>query len=214
MNLAGKVTWALSLIGATALGVAGTSFFAAKSKVPESTVAPLIALEKIGYLASLKVSYADVIEFTEKRARDIPWTQWDLRFGGTSVVLVARGDCTVGIDLRAAKYGNVNADERTLTVEMPEPRALVARVNHEAKDKGGSYFYAISNRGLETVIPDTSNRIRAINNALALAETEIRRVCSHPEAIATAKRNAEDVLTPTFQAVGWKANFTWNEMVK
>jgi len=57
MNLSSRVTWSLSLIGAAALGVAGTSFFAAKSKVPESTVAPLIALDKMGHLASLKVSY-------------------------------------------------------------------------------------------------------------------------------------------------------------
>jgi len=209
MNLAHRTTWFLSLVGAAALGVAGTWLFASKSKTPPPPVAPMIALEKMGHLASVKVNYADVIEFTEKRTQDIPWTQWELRLGGTKVLLVARGDCTVGTDLRAARYEGVNPDDRTVLVSLPAPRAIVARVNHEPRDKGGSYFYAITNEGLEPIIPDSSNRINAVNNALSLAQREVERACNHADVVATAKKNAEDVLVPTFQAVGWKARFSW-----
>ncbi len=74
MNLTSRVNWFLSLVGAVAVGIAGTSFLAGKSKELTPT-APLISLEKMGPLASLKVSYADVIEFTQNRTLGIPWSK-------------------------------------------------------------------------------------------------------------------------------------------
>mgnify|MGYP003500256188 FL=1 len=85
-----------ALLAAAAIGVLGMWLFGPRpeSKLPAQT--PLIALEKMGHLVSVKVNYADVIEFTEHRTQDIPWTQWDLDLGGTKVLLIARGDCTTG----------------------------------------------------------------------------------------------------------------------
>lgn len=209
MQIATRVTWFLSLVGAAALGVLITELVAFKAKEIPLPVAPLISLEKMGHLASLKVNYADVIEFTEKRTQDIPWTQWELRFGGTKVLLVARGDCTVATDLRAAKYENVNLQDKTLTLILRTPKLLIARVNHKARDKGGSYFYAITSQGIEPIIPDSSNRLKAVNNALIVAQREVERACHQADIVATAKRNAEEVLRPTFLALGWKANVVW-----
>src|SRR5205085_12083708 len=98
MNPTSRTTWLLSLVGAAAIGVAATWLVAIRSRQPPPPVAPMISLEKMGHLASVKVNYADVIEFTENRTQDIPWTQWELHFGGTKVLLVARGDCTVATD--------------------------------------------------------------------------------------------------------------------
>jgi hypothetical protein len=209
MNLVNKLIWLLSVIGAVALGVAGMWLFGPKPKPILPTQAPMIALEKMGHLVSVKLNYADIIELTEKRAQDIPWTQWELRLGGTKVLLVARGDCTVATDLRAATYEKVDLQARTLSLSLPAPKPIVVRVNHDTREKGGSYFYAINNQGLEPIIPDSSNRIRAIDHALERAQQEVERACKQPDVTASAKKNAQDVLRATFQAVGWDVQFIW-----
>ena len=209
MQLASRLTWFLSLIGAAALGVLGSSFFGSTARKLPPPVAPVISLEKMGHLTSLKVNYADIVEFTEKRTQGVPWTQWELNLGGTRVLLVARGDCTVATDLRNARYESVDAASRTLTVNLPAPRTLVARVNHEPREKGGSYFYAITSHGIEPLIPNSSNREKAVTNALALAQREVERACNTTEVVAGAKKNAEDVLVPAFLALGWKASIAW-----
>ena len=104
MSLENRMSWVLSLVGAVAVGVVAMWILGPTKKEPPLSTPPLISLEKMGHLVSLKVNYADVIEFTAKQALGIPWTDWELRLGSTKVLLVARGDCTVATDLRAAKY--------------------------------------------------------------------------------------------------------------
>jgi len=204
-----RLTSLLSLVGATALGVAATWLL--RPKPPELPVMqpPIVSLEKMGHLVSVKVNYANVVEFTEKRALDIPWSQWELRLGGTKVLLVARGDCTVATNISAAKYESVNMEGRTLTVVLPLPQPFQARINHDSRENGGSYFYAVTNLGLEPIIPDSTNRTKAINNALTWAQKDVERVCSQPPILATAKQNAESVLSATFQTTGWTPTFVW-----
>lgn len=209
MNFSSRTKWLLSLVAAVAVG-ALAMWFLGRGTAPSAPIqAPLLSLEKMGHLVPVKVNYADVIEFTEKRTLDIPWTNWELPLGGTRVLLVARGDCTVSTNLGEARYEDVNDERRTVKIVLPMPRPLQARVNHDPREKGGSYFYAIGSEGLEPIIPDTSNRTQAINNALALAQKEIERACSQPQVISTATKNAEEVLGAAFQAIGWTPSFVW-----
>ena len=204
-----RLTWLLSLLGALAVGAAAAWLLMPNRHGTPPVSAPLISLEKMGQLVSLKLNYADVLEFTENRALDIPWSQWELQLGGTQVLLVARGDCTIATNLNAATFENVNAQARTLTLVLPSPRPLQARINHAPKEKGGSYFYAITNLGLEPIIPDSSNRTQAINHALSWAQKDVERVCRQPAILATARQNAETVLRATYQAAGWTPSFIW-----
>ena len=199
----------LPIIAAVALGGAGMWLFGPKPPKPLPVQPPLMSIHEMGHLASVRVNYANVIEFTEKMTKDIPWTQWELRFGGTKVLLVARGDCLVGSDLRLAKYEKTNETDRTAMLVLPTPKPISARVNHDQKEKGGSYFYAISSTGLEPLIPGSANRTKAIDNALRKAQEEIERACSTSEVLAEAKKNSEAVLRPAFTALGWKVQVRW-----
>ena len=76
-----------------------------KEQVPAAP--PVVSVQEMGTLATLRVNYANVIEFNERITQDIPWTQWEFRFGGTSVLLIARGECLIGTDLQAAKYEQI-----------------------------------------------------------------------------------------------------------
>lgn len=204
-----RTKWLMSLLVAVAVGALAMWLWGLRGAPSTPPQVPLLSLEKMGHLVSVKVNYADVIEFTEKRTLDIPWTNWELPLGGTRVLLVARGDCTVGTNLGEARYEEVNAERRTVNVVLSAPRTIQARVNHDPREQGGSYFYAISSEGLEPIIPDTSNRTQAINNALALAQKEVERTCRQTQVLTTATKNAEEVLGSAFQAIGWTPTFVW-----
>lgn len=201
----------LSIFGAIALGAFGMWFFGSKAPNTLPPSPPLMSLEQMGHLVSVKVNYANVIEFTQRITQNIPWSQWELRFGGTKVLLVARGDCLVGTDFRLAKYQNVNQATRSAVLVLPAPKPISPRVRHDPRDKGGSYFYAITGTGIEPIIPGSTNRIKAINAALAKAQKDIEQACSSAEVLVSAKKNAEAVLLPAFNASGWKVNVRWSK---
>jgi len=200
----------LSLVGAIAIGAFSMWLLDKNSPPPPSPPPPpLISLEQMGHLVTVKVNYANVFEFTERIAQDIPWTQWELRFGGTKVLLVAHGDCLVGTDFRLAKYLEVNKDLRSAVLALPKPKVISARVSHEPREKGGSYFYAVTGTGIEPIIPGSTNRTKAIDAALRAAQMDIYRVCNNPDVLATARKNTEVTLLPAFSAIGWKVNLRW-----
>lgn len=190
---------------------AGVAWWArgSRSVEPDQPSAPVLSVEKLGRLLSLQVNYSDVIEFDAKRTQDIPFTQFELRLGGTKVLLVARGDCTIGTELSGARYENVNAAAKTLKLVLPAKPVLAARISHEPRDKGGSYFYAISTHGLEQLIPDSSNRVRATDAALAKAQASLKALCASPQFIDEARKNAEQVLRVALAATGWTPAFEW-----
>jgi hypothetical protein len=198
--------WLVSIVAALGIGAYGTGKFGART---DDVQPPLETIVKMGQLVSLKLNYAEIREFTAKRALDIPWSQWEIRMGGTTVVLVAKGDCSVATNLNDAKYEKVDAANRTFTISLPSPQAFQPRINHASRDQGGSYFYAITNRGVEALIPSSTNRIAAIDHALTWAQKDVERACSQRQVLASARENAETVLRATLAPTGWKPTFVW-----
>lgn len=200
-----------SLAAALAAAVLGAACTWWALRPPATPVAPpaLATVEGMGHLVSLKVRYANVIAFTQQLTQGIPWTQWELRLGGTQVLLVARGDCLVGTDMREARYEAVDAAARTAVLVLPQPAALSARVDHRPRDQGGSYFYAVQGTGIEPLIPGSANRTQAIDTALQRAQKDMERGCQAASTVATARDHAEAALKPLFAATGWQVAFRW-----
>lgn len=199
----------LAIIGAVVLGALGASLLglgSTKAVIPQP---PLMSLQNMGHLATVKVNYANVIEFSEKSNFGIPTTQWELHFGGAKVLLVARGDCLIATDIRKAKYLETNESNRTATLLLPIPKAISARVNHEPREKGGSYFSTLDTSGVAPLMPGSEHRTKAIEGALKVAQQEVEVACKAAEVIETAKKNTETVLKPAFTAIGWNVNFRW-----
>jgi hypothetical protein len=169
---------------------------------------PLVSVEEMGVLVSLKVNYANVLEFNTRVTQDIPWTQWELRFGGSRVLLIARGDCLIGTDLKLAKYEQSAAATKTATLVVPHPKVISARLNHDPKT-GGSSFYEASTSGLIALVPGTKDQTKAIDLALQKGQSDIEATCAKPELIEAARKSAEAVLLPTVSATGWKVAIAW-----
>ncbi|MGF6273762.1 hypothetical protein ABIB38_002140 [Massilia sp. UYP11] len=195
------------LVAVTAAAI--TFAFIKKPPGQEAPPPPLVALEKMGHLVSLRMNYSDVIEFTQPNAVDIPWSQWEVRLGSTRVLLVARGDCTVATDLRQARYEDIDERARTLTVVLPPPAPLQARISHEARNRGGSYFYAVTEQGLQAFIPSAQTRTNAMNNALQTAQKAVQAACRQSAVLDTAKENAANVMQATLAATGWMPTVLW-----
>lgn len=176
---------------------------------PPPAAPPLVSLEKMGHLVSLKMNYSDVIEFTQPNAVDIPWTKREVPLGSTRVLLIARGDCSIATDLRQARYENVDETARSLTIVLPQPAPLQPRISHEPRDKGGSYFYAVTEHGLQAIIPDARTRTAAVDKALATAQQSVQAACSQPAILASARDNAASVLQATLFATGWTPEVQW-----
>lgn len=194
------------------LVVASLSSLAAWKLKPEKeqapTPPPLVSVQEMGTLVSLKVQYANVIEFNERVTQDIPWTQWELRFGGTRVLLVARGECLIGTDLKLAKYEQLTTANKTATLAVPQPKVISARLNHDPKS-GGSFFYAVSSSGIVSLEPGTERQTKAMNAALQKGQSEVEASCARPELVETARKSAEAILIPTVSATGWKVAVVW-----
>lgn len=198
------------LVAVTAAAI--TFAFIKKPPEQEALPPPLVSLEKMGHLVSLKMNYSDVIEFTQPNAVDIPWSQWEVRLGSTRVLLVARGDCTIATDLRQARYEDIDERARTLSVVLPPPTPLQARISHEARNRGGSYFYAVTEQGLQAFIPSAQTRTNAMNNALQTAQKAVQAACSQPAVLNTAKENAATVMQATLAATGWMPTVIWEPL--
>lgn len=192
--------------------VAGLSAVAAWKLKPEKEQAPppppLVSVQEMGTLVSLKVNYANVIEFNERVTQDIPWTLWELRFGGTRVLLVARGECLIGTDLKLAKYEQSTTATKTAKLVVLNPKVISARLNHDPKS-GGSFFYAMNTNGLVALVPGTEEQTKAMNRALEKGQRELEASCAKPELIEAARKSAEAVLLPTISATGWKVAIVW-----
>lgn len=198
----------LGVAMAAAAGAAGM-WWAVRQPVAPAAPPALASLEGMGHLVSLKVRYANVIEFTQQLTQGIPWTQWELSLGGTQVLLVARGECLVGTDVRQARYEAVDPAARTAVLRLPAPATVSARVDHGPRDQGGSYFYAVQGTGIEPLIPGSANRTQAIDAALRRAQQDMERGCQSAGTLATARAHAEDALKPLFAATGWQVQIQW-----
>ena len=202
------IAWIATVAAALALGVAGS--FLLRPKV-EPRPPALLSLENMGHLASVKVNVADIVEFTRSRTLDIPWSSWDLRYAGTRVLMIVKGDCLVGTDLRAGRYEGVDHAGRAATLVLPSPELLQARLNHAAPEQGGSRLYSVSNQGIEALIPGNSNRLKAIDAAMRIAQRKVEDAGRAPEVTRAARENAETLLKNSFAAVGWTISIKWQE---
>jgi hypothetical protein len=169
---------------------------------------PVVSVQQMGTLATLKVNYANVIEFDQRVTQNIPWTQWEFRFGGTRVLLIARGECLIGTDLQSAKYEELSSDTKTATLILPTPKVFSARLNHDPKT-GGSVFYTVDNKGIASLIPGTEGQTKAMNLALQKGQSDIEAACAKPDLMTAAQKNAETVLQPVVSATGWKISIVW-----
>lgn len=165
-------------------------------------VTPLVQLEEMGDLVSLRVRYADVKPFVASSTTHMLFGEVEL--GRTEVLLIAKGECTLATNLRAAKLAQEEGGQAQLKLILPAPRILNASINH-----GLSRVWSGSTHRLDSFVGPNDNMRRAIDAAYAEAEADIRRTCRSPAYLTEAKKNAETVLRGLFARSGQQLVVEW-----
>ena len=154
---------------ALAAGIAGTWWWlrVGRSSVRESTLTQthLLTVDRIGELSALttlKVEVADV-QVTEIRGKT----------GAIKAVLVVRGNVTIGVDLSASCFSDVDDRRRTATLTLPTPRVQTVRLDHEKTRLIGMW-----QRGLWQIAPGCQEADTvAVNLACTPTVRAVLRVC-------------------------------------
>ncbi len=100
------------------------------------------------------------------------------------------------------------------TSKSPPPIQAIDEIghlvsNHDPRETGGSRAYALSNQGIEAIIPGDGNRTKAIDGAMRVAQERVERAGRDTEVTRSAKQAAEAVVKAVFSATGWTAHIKW-----
>jgi hypothetical protein len=175
----------------------------------ESQAPAILKVQEMGNLVSLNVSYSNIIDIKDRITQDIPLTNWELEFGATRVLLLAKGNCLVGTDLKQAHYEHSDDNKKSVDLILPTPKVISARLDHNV-GKSGSYFYAVNHSGVSKIVSRTDRQTELMNKALATAQKDIEGQCASADYILAAKKSAEAMLAPLItHASDWRINIVW-----
>lgn len=207
MNIAESAKWLLSIVGAVAIGAVGARNGWLWPAEPTPYPPPLVAVEKLADLVSLRIHQSNVFDFSAPLRANL--LGMEIFVGATNVLLVARGDCTVAVDLGLAAYENVQADARSLTVVLPKALRTESRLNLDNSRGNGTQFFAITNSGLQAILPDANAQAGAMRDALNFAQVQFEQTCKSAQVARQARDNAETVLRGFLGAAGYTPRFEW-----
>ncbi len=169
----------------------------------------ILEVQEMGALAVLKVSYANVIDLNKPMAKKFPLTNWKLTFGNTRVLLIAKGSCLIGTDLKLARYENIDLENRTASLVLQQPAIISVSVHHDPNHQG-SYLYSVDANGLSGIMPDSARTNAIINQAYAIAQQDIEQHCASQDYFNDAKKTTELVLAPLLAAdPDWNIAIAW-----
>ncbi len=106
-------------------------------------------VRELSVLTTLRIDVADAF-VTELRGRT----------GGTTAVLVVRGEVVIGVDLAAARFDSLDREGRSAVLLLPQPQVQFARLDHERTKLVG-----IWPGGLWTIVPGGRDADAAAVNA-------------------------------------------------
>ena len=129
------------------------------------------------------------------------------RTGGTTAVLVVRGEVVIGVDLAGARFGSLHPEGRSAVLLLPQPQVHFARLDHERTKLVGNWA-----GGLWMVAPGGRDAdAAAVNAGYREAQRAVAAAADDPELAGRARRQAQVVLRAFFAALGWDVQVTWED---
>lgn len=153
-----------------------------------STGPTITALQAMGHLVTLKYSTGDVLEATDKSFRGA----W-----------IVKGDALIAVDLRKAKLMSTNEQTRTVVLQLPNPRSMSPRVDHE---KTKTYSFQ---RSTWLFIPGWGDQAPLRDQAMKEAQHLVEFACSHEDVIDQAQTNAVLMIRTMYQMADYSVDIIW-----
>jgi|GEM_PF-1758696 len=142
----------------------------------------------------------------EVQASEVVTTEVNGRTGGTTVVVLVHGTVTLGVDLEQARYLHVDAEQRQLTLALPQP--TVRRV---AIDPHASRLLSCERSGLWNMAIGPAREDEAFAASLAIGHDRMAHAASREDIVARARHHAESVLGRFVTELGWSLEMRWEE---
>jgi hypothetical protein len=153
-----------------------------------STGPTITALQAMGQLVTLKYSTGDVLEAN------------DGTFKGAWIV---KGDSLVAVDLRQAKLISADEEHRTLVIQLPHPKAISSRIDHE---KTRTYSFQ---RSTWLFIPGWGDQGPLRDKAMKEAQRLVEFACSHEDVVEQARKIAQLMIRTMYQMANYTVEINW-----
>jgi Protein of unknown function (DUF4230) len=124
--------------------------------------------------------------------------------GGVTCVIVVNGSVELGVDMGQARLEDVNPEDRTATLVLPEPKVRHARLDHER-----TTVYSLDRQGLWWLVLSDEPARRLVNRAMKEAQVAVESAAKDPRLVEQARRRVERVLLEAFDVVGWEVLLAW-----
>ena len=156
------------------------------------SMAPTVEeIESLSELVTNRIYVADILKGSNKDYEGL----WAIN-----------GDALITIDLSQATISDKNEETKTVTITLPLPKVVSARVDHERTLHGGI-------KGVRfALLRNPKNRAKIVDDAMKEAQAVIEKAANRPEIIDNAKQQAKLNLQMLYLKVGWNVSVKWQEL--
>ena len=156
--------------------------------VVSSTGPTIQRLERLSTLVTSKVTICDVLIGVSDDSKG---------------AFLIRGDALIGLDLSKAVIVEKVESQRQATIQLPQPRVILARVDHE---KSRVYEFRTT-----SWIPWHARPGRLLEEAMLQAQRMVTQAANSPENIEQARRQAEVIIAALYEHLEWSLKIVWEE---
>jgi hypothetical protein len=148
-------------------------------------------LEALQELVIQKVEIADILTYTQEPI---------------SAAWLIKGDGLISVSLRDAVIHRMDQDAKTASIELPLPKVLSARVDHDR-----TLFWDHKTEFLNRINPWGVNLPDVEAQAMRAAQRLISQAVDSPENHQQARQLTTTLITNLYASLGWTVTITWRE---
>lgn len=165
------------------------------AKPPPTAPSPL-TIEQIQAMAELVTARINVSGVRECRI--------DGFTGGTTALLVVKGEILLGVDLEQARFTSNDPANRTATLLLPQPHVTAVRLDHQHTS-----ISSMGPHGLWVLVPWRTMDQKVINRAYREAQAELEAAAQDPKLRQQSRVHAETALNRFGAAMSWQIHIQW-----
>ncbi len=145
-------------------------------------------LERLSELVASKVTICDVLIGVSDDSKG---------------AFLIRGDALIGLELSKAVITAKDDARRQATIQLPQPRVILARVDHER-----SKVYEFRSTSW---MPWHTQSGRLLEEAMLQAQRMVTQAANSPENIEQARRQAEVIIAALYEHLGWHLTIVFQD---
>lgn len=145
-------------------------------------------IEKLSQILVSRVHIADVLIGVSDDSR---------------AAFLIRGDALIGLDLNKAVITAKDDARRQATIQLPQPRVILARVDHER-----SKVYEFRSTSW---MPWHTQSGRLLEEAMLQAQRMVTQAANSPENIEQARRQAEVIIAALYEHLDWHLTIVFQD---